>query len=121
QPSTLRKYSLLLEENGIQFKRNANNSRKYSDTDITALQKMITLIKTDGVTVEDAAVTIAKWYNGESFITDDNGDTYNGVERHDGDIAAVLIKEIRELKDKIQEQEEAIENFRVRQEMRDAS
>lgn len=120
QPSTLRKYSLLLEGCGIEFERNANNSRRYSDMDIVTLQKMITLIKVDGVSVEDAAFAIAKWHKGDSSITVDSDDTENALERHNGDIATALISEIRGLKEKIEEQERTIDGFRVAQEKRDA-
>lgn len=119
QPSTLRKYSLLIEENGIEFERNANNSRRYSDMDVVTLQKMITLIKVDGVSVENAAFAISKWRKGESSVASGNDDVDNAIERRNDDIAAALIGEIRGLKEKIEEQERTIDSFRIAQEKRD--
>lgn len=119
KPSTLRKYSLLLEEQGVPFERNANNSRKYSDMHFIALQKMITLMNNGGVSVEDAVFTASKWFIGDEAIADNNDDTNNGVERHNDDVAAAMISEIRSLKEEIKEQREVIDGFRLAQEKRD--
>lgn len=120
KPSTLRKYSLLLEEQGVPFERNANNSRKYSDMHFIALQKMMTLMSSGGVSVEDAVFTASRWFIGDESITGDSDDTENGVERYNDDVAAAMISEIRGLKDEIKEQKEVIDGFRVAQEKRDA-
>jgi len=122
-PSTLRKYSLLLEENGIEFKRNAKNSRQFTSQDVITLQNFITLIKTDGMTVEDAASIIANNIPNRNK-TDENSDMHNAVERHDSDMAAnvpaMLTKELKELQDVIKAQQETIDEFRKSQEERDA-
>lgn len=119
KPSTLRKYSLLLEEQGVPFDRNANNSRKYSDMHLVALQKIITLTSNGGVSVEDAVFTASRWFLGDSSITDNNDVTNNGVERYNDDVAAAMISEIRSLKEEIIEQRELIDSFRVAQDERD--
>ncbi len=119
QPSTLRKYSLLLQENGVQFERNANDSRIYTNEDVVTLQKMITLIKTDGVSVKDAAFAASRLHIGESDGVTSNV-TDNAMERHNDDMTLALVAEIKGLKDKIDEQQQTIEGFRQSQEQRDA-
>jgi len=117
--STLRKYCLLLESEGFTFKRNAKNSRQYTESDVITLQRMITLVKTDGVTVENAAYTVAKVGMGVNASVDETAVTDNGGERYHSDITPLLINEIQELKKEIQQQREVIDGFRVSQDKRD--
>lgn len=122
QPSTLRKYCLLLEQHGITFERNANNSRKYTEDSVIALQKFITLLSRGDMTVESAAsiVGIGERTKVENLHkTEDSTATHNDIERHNDDITAVMLKEIMSLKGEIQEQKEVIDGFRVAQEKRD--
>lgn len=118
--STLRKYSLLLEENGVTFKRNAQNSRQYGESDVMALQRMITLMKSDGVTVENAAFAVASAGIERSEGTEENGVIRNDVERYGGDMAGVTLNEIRKLQEEVRKQQEIIDGFRIAQEKRDA-
>lgn len=118
QPSTLRKYSLLLEKNGVVFARNPNNSRKYSEEDIMTLQKFITLMNNDGVTIEDASFAASIWHIGEADGVSYN-DTDNVSQRNNDDMTLSLIAEIKGLKEKIEEQNITIDNFRKSQEKRD--
>lgn len=119
-PSTLRKYSLLLEENGVIFKRNAKNSRQYTESDVMTLQRMITLMKTDGVTVENAAYTVSMKVESVSTETAKDGVIRDDSERHNADVAGVTLNEIRKLKEEIKEQRETIDGFRISQEKRDS-
>lgn len=119
-PSTLRKYSLLLEENGVIFKRNAKNSRQYTESDVMTLQRMITLVKTDGVTVENAAYTVSEKVGSAPTETAEDGVMHNDSERHNADVTGVMLNEIRKLKDEIKEQRETIDGFRIAQEKRDS-
>lgn len=118
--STLRKYSLQLEDNGMTFKRTTQNSRRYKESDVIALQRMITLMKVDSVTVENAAYTVALNLSAESPEATGSTVIHNDKERHNDDVAGVTLNEIRELKDTIKQQTETIEGFRVAQEKRDA-
>lgn len=118
--STLRKYSLLLEDNGVTFKRNAKNSRQYTESDVITLQRMITLMKTDGVTVENAAYAVSLKVEDDPVETAENGVIRNDSERQNADIAGVTLNEIRKLKDEIKEQREIIDGFRIAQEKRDS-
>lgn len=44
QPSTLRKYSALLEQEGIQFKRTHKNARLYTDSEYIAIKGIIATV-----------------------------------------------------------------------------
>jgi DNA-binding transcriptional MerR regulator len=123
--STLRKYCLLLEQHGIEFKRNANNSRSYSDEDVISLQRLISLSSNGDMSVENAAMVVSVGVNTEKMLfgerthNDKENATNNDVERHSDDIAATMLKEIMSLKEEIQGQKEVIDGFRVAQEKRD--
>lgn len=123
--STLRKYCLLLEQHGIEFKRNANNSRIYDEKGVIALQKLITLIGSGDMTVENAAGIVGVGSQTEEMLfgKSQNSDTdsvmHSGVERHNDDITFAMFKEITSLKEEIQEQKNVIDGFRVAQEKRD--
>lgn len=119
QPSTLRKYSLKLEEYGVHFDRNANNSRKYTSMDVVTLQKMITLMQTSDMTLDNASYVVAKGTDEVTPATDENAVIRDGEERHNDDIAPTLISEIRSLKAEITEQRALIDGFRIAQEKRD--
>lgn len=67
KPSTLRKYSLLLEQSGYLFKKNAQGHRWYTDTDLLALRKFITLKDSSGMTLEDSAEAVFLWSKTESI------------------------------------------------------
>lgn len=123
QPSTLRKYSLLLEQHGIEFERNANNSRKYTEESVIALQKLVTLLSRGDMTVETAAsaVGIGERTKVENLHkAEDSTATHNAVERHNDDITAAMLKEIVSLKEEIKAQKEVIDGFRIAQEKRDS-
>ena len=123
QPSTLRKYCLLLEQHGVEFERNANNSRKYNDDSVMTLPKMVTLINNGDMSVEKAAMVVSVGYKTRVenlHKTPDSTDTESGLERHDGDMAAAMIKEILSLKEEVQAQKEVIDGFRIAQEKRDS-
>lgn len=117
--STLRKYSLLLEESGMTFKRTTQNSRQYKESDVITLQRMITLMKVDNVTVENAAYTVALSQSDESFKAVGSIAINNGSERYNDDVAGATLNEIRELKETVKQQTETIEQFRETQEKRD--
>lgn len=120
QPSTLRKYSLQLESNGLVLERNANNSRKYTDTDVATLQRMQSLIQNDSMTVENAAYNAVELDNIETPITDKDVATRSGDSRYnDDDVTSLLLAEIKELKEEVQAQGRILDDFRTAQENRD--
>lgn len=52
---TLKKYSLLLEKNGMKVSRNNRDHRQYSDENIKVIKALIYLNKEKSVSLEDAA------------------------------------------------------------------
>ncbi|RPJ93995.1 MerR family transcriptional regulator [Rummeliibacillus sp. TYF005] len=56
---TLRAYSLELEKAGYEFKRNNRNQRDYSDYDLSILNAFLTLSKTYGLTLKEAASKVS--------------------------------------------------------------
>ncbi len=105
QASTLRKYSLLFEKEGITFKRGQNNSRIYTDTEVIALQEVITLTRDGAETLENAVKRASDSLKGVSTITQENGVTDKPLQRYDDDIAAVMLDEIKSLKAEIRERD----------------
>lgn len=71
KPSTLRKYSLLLESNGYTFQKNSQGHRWFSDTDIAALKKLITLKDSTDMSLEDSAQAVFLWAKGGDIASID--------------------------------------------------
>lgn len=63
QPSTLRKYALLLQDVGYTFQRNSQGHRWYSDIDITVLRKIITLKNSTDMNLQDCIEAAFLWIN----------------------------------------------------------
>ncbi|WP_100330066.1 helix-turn-helix domain-containing protein [Bacillus xiapuensis] len=63
--STLRKYSLLLEEAGYHFDRGINNSRVFYQKDIIAIQRLVRAIQEQNMSIE-AAVQLAVSHQSEA-------------------------------------------------------
>lgn len=59
--STLRKYSLLLEETGYEFKRNDQGQRWYEDNDVIAFQKFMTFKNNGGMSLKQCADAVFLW------------------------------------------------------------
>lgn len=67
--ATLRKYSILLEKSGYEFKKNARKQRYYSDDDVIMLRKLITF-KNNGMTLDESVKSVMLWHKGnESEVT----------------------------------------------------
>lgn len=103
--STLRKYSLLFEKNGVTFKRNHNNSRLYTATELVALRDAMTVTKSGDKSIEDAVKASADELKGVSTITQGNAVTEQPSQRHDDDATAVMLEEIRGLRKEIKERD----------------
>lgn len=65
QPSTLRKWSLILEEKGYDFHRNENDRRGYFEEDLKALVEYKNLTKKKNINLEHAAEIIVKKFKSE--------------------------------------------------------
>lgn len=102
--STLRKYSLLLEEAGIKFRRNSQNQRWYNDNDVIALRKLVTLKNNGDMTLKECANAVFLWSKGND-ISQPSTDTYSDTKRYSSDIS--------ELKEMVNKQNELIEALTV--------
>lgn len=108
-PSTLRKYSIRFESEGIFFKRNKNNSRIYTVTEVVALQESMTVTKNGDMTFENAVREAAEGLKSASTITPENGVTSTPSRRHDDVATAVILKKLEDLEE---------ENRSLKEEMR---
>lgn len=95
KPSTLRKYSLLLEQSGYLFKKNAQGHRWYTDTDLMALRKFITLKDSSGMTLEDSADAVFLWSKSESVAgrATVSEATQGDTERHEASVNELTLEE----------------------------
>lgn len=107
-PSTLRKYCIRFEQEGINFKRNKNNSRVFTDTEVVALQEAITLTKSGGKTFENAVSEASKHLKGNKEITPENAVTESPSQRHDDSATAVITEYLKTLQKENQELREEI-------------
>lgn len=71
---TLRAYSLELERAGYEFKRNNRNQRDYSDYDVSILNAFLTLSKTYGLTLKEAASKVSSADFKPSNVIKDNAE-----------------------------------------------
>ena len=107
--STLRKYSLRFELEGVLFKRNKSNSRIYTVTEVAALRESMTVTKNGDITFENAVREAAEGLKSASTITPENGVTSTPPRRHDDVATAVILKKLEDLEE---------ENRSLKEEMR---
>lgn len=108
QASTLRKYSLLLEKEGVRFERSKNNSRKYLETHVIALQEATRLMDSTDMTLEKAIEQACKGLKA-SPIVEVGTPEKEPSQRHADDITGVLLEEIKSLKEQLTQQEMRLE------------
>lgn len=104
---TLRKYSIMLEQQGYKIERNSQNHRYYLDKDIITLRRVITG-KDSGVTLQEAI---------NNVVNIDKNNTYpnvinNGDAHNNSDIMELLQKQnelIKGLTERLDQQQEYIE------------
>lgn len=111
KPSTLRKYSLLLEQSGYTFKKNAQGHRWYSDTDLTALRKFISLKDSSGMNLEDSADAVFLWSKTDSVAGRATSfeATQGDTERHEASVNELTLEE--RLLRLIQHQQQSIDRM----------
>jgi len=102
--STLRKYSLLLEECGYTFDRNDQNQRWYNDKDVIAFQKLIAFKQNGDMNLKTCAEAVYLWSKGGS-VTEVQTATYNAKDRHD---VVITTEEVNELKELVVKQQQFI-------------
>lgn len=104
QDSTLRKYSLLLDKEGVSFERYKNNRRKYTETHVITLKRTLELMHNDDMTLETAIKQACKELKANPVIEEKTVSEVP-LQRNNDDATALLIKEIREMKQQLTDQE----------------
>lgn len=103
--STLRKYSLLLDKEGVTFDRHKNNRRIYTETHVKTLKRALELMKNDDITLEKAINKAVNELKAHPVI-EEKSVTEGALQRDNSDVTALFLKEIRELKEQLAKQEE---------------
>lgn len=98
QPSTLRKYSALLEQEGIHFKRTHKNARLYTDSEYIAIKDIIAAVHSGKKSLEEAVLEASKALKKNISVAP--------RERDSDDVAAATLDEVKQLKIQLQQQEE---------------
>src|SRR5699024_9222829 len=96
KPATLRKYSIMLEEQGYKIKRNSQNHRYYTDKDVMTIRRIIKSKKSD-ITLEEVIHNIITIHEHNAYTNV----TKNDVITHDSVTSDVTNKDIEELKEMI--------------------
>nr|WP_012881104.1 hypothetical protein [Planococcus sp. ZOYM]ABE02509.1 PCZ2.3 [Planococcus sp. ZOYM] len=98
QPSTLRKYSALLEQEGIQFQRTHKNARLYTDSEYIAIEGIIATVHSGKKSLEEAVIEASKALKKSVSVAP--------RERDSDDIAAATLNEVKQLRIQLKQQEE---------------
>lgn len=93
QESTLRKYCLILEENGYEFLKNERGHRAFFDSDLIALKKFMEFKDYADMSLKHAAKAVIAWKNGFS-MTERDTEEERYVARYDD-----LVNEFREFRE----------------------
>jgi len=82
QESTLRKYCLLLEEEGYKFHKNEHGHRGFLDSDIIVIRKILELKNESDITLKQATKSVIAWRNG-NVVADSVTDKERYIMRYD--------------------------------------
>jgi DNA-binding transcriptional MerR regulator len=69
--STLRKYALLMESVGFTYEKNKQGHRFYSDTDLVALQKLVSYSNSGDTSLKESAEAVFLWSKGNDIAQRD--------------------------------------------------
>lgn len=112
QSSTLRKYADVLEKEGYTFIKNERGHRKYRESDVMVLRKVINLKNDTDMTLESATKQIVSWHQGVEVLPLERHE----VERYEEpDFNATPLQAmIQEQKEVIEKQNELLEELTKR-------
>lgn len=102
QESTLRKYCILLEEQGFHFHKNEHGHRGFMDNDVITLRKLIEIKSHPDMTLKQACNAIMTWVK-EKDMSEVDTNVITENEQHD--------ERYNELKEMIQQQNELLKNM----------
>jgi hypothetical protein len=107
--STLRKYTLLLEQAGYKYYKNEHGQRGFFDRDVIALKKLIEIKKHPNMTLKQACDTVVTWVR-ENSVSDSAIDDITPAVRFE----ERYISEIGELKQLVNQQTDLLKDFSKR-------
>ena len=106
---TLKKYSLLLEKNGMDMERNKRGHRMYSEENVTTIKALMFLNKEKSVNLEEAASIVTSSDFDFSTMNVTNTDTNNAViplQRNDitvqNELAGTVINQLQLLQNELE-------------------
>ncbi|MFZ3578265.1 hypothetical protein [Virgibacillus sp. DJP39] len=70
--STLRKYVLLLEDEGYKYHKNELGHRGYYENDVISLKKLLEIKEFPEMTLKRSASAVMSWINGDDLSEDDD-------------------------------------------------
>lgn len=105
QESTLRKYCIMLEEQGYHFHKNEHGHRGFMDNDVITLRKLIEIKSHPDMTLKQACNAIMTWVKEKDVSTVDT-DVITENEQHD--------ERYNELKEMIQQQNEMLKQMAMK-------
>lgn len=112
--STLRKYSLLLEECGYEFDRNKQDQRWYNDKDVIAFQKLVAFKQNGGMNLKASAEAVYLWSKGGDVTGSDTTHValQNETERYNSDMTPAIQQEMASMRDLLEDQKEVIQSLK---------
>ncbi|MGI0534923.1 DUF3967 domain-containing protein [Bacillus pfraonensis] len=102
QESTLRKYCIMLEEQGYHFHKNEHGHRGFLDNDVITLRKLIEIKSHPDMTLKHACSAIMTWVK-EKDMSEVDTNVIKESEQHD--------ERYNELKEMIQQQNELLKKM----------
>lgn len=93
QESTLRKYCLILEENGYEFLKNERGHRAFFDNDLIAFKKFLEFKDKADMSLKEAAKAVTAWKSG-FIVTEHDTDNQRYISRYDD-----LVNEFKEFRE----------------------
>lgn len=113
---TLKKYSLLLEKNGMEVSRNNRGHRQYSDENIKGIKALIYLNKEKSISLEDAASMVTSsdfdFTIMDSNVTNPNVTTLSGsVIPIQNEVDVTVLNQIQYLQNELKVRNEKDDEF----------
>ncbi|MBG9517035.1 DNA-binding protein [Bacillus thuringiensis] len=105
QESTLRKYCIMLEDQGYHFHKNDHGHRGFMDNDVITLRKLIEIKSHPDMTLKQACNAIMTWVK-EKNVSEVDTNVITENEQHN--------KQYNELKEMIQQQNEMLKKMAMK-------
>lgn len=103
--STLRKYAIEFEKEGIIFQRNNKNARLFTVMESEAIHNAMIAAQSGRKSFENAVSEEVERLKGYDIITTEKTAMQSSSSRHDDSATAAMLNEIRSLKEEIRERD----------------